>query len=896
MAQFSLSPAVIVSENDQSQYIGNPSSSRTGFVVCAETGYCNKKLPFGNEGDLLSLFGKPTDYNYLDWFNAWNFTQYTSNGFAVRPMNKTVKNAGVAITGSSVTTISQGDLYNSDIAEITLQGDVSPSNRLSFFNRYVTPSQKIGVAVCSGSTYWKSPIANEFYGVVSRDGSTAATINNIGGTNLVAGEIKMSGNISLVPGSKIVLNGQRIATVKNVYSDKILVNTSLIAADISTYYGTPVSNQTIDTTGATVDITFDGSEIFNIQKYSIFYILDALFYVSNVSTATNPVVTFTKIGTSTGDDTYAMPTATLNSNTEYRFFTPSSDYLVSSNYVVAAGTSTIKIETDFNIPVGSFIKFSKNNDKYTNLVSDTYPEEAGSLADNYEVISIDVLNNTLTLDRGLEYPMEVATSTTLDDVFTSITTLHGINLYSTVFDDSIILKTPITGTDLATGDTVTINKESLISFSNMFDYEPNWINDQFVAIILQKNNIGKYEIVDKNLASYSPTGRDHTNSNIFGDEVFYYKSKYVYCKVTLDETLPKANTANGPIAKFVSDFGSGTGSNYTYGTVYPLQKDTNGDIVISTSTNTGVYDPNAYTQADIQFAEDEFSDAETFNIDILVAHKLNMNGMSTISENRKDCVAIVTPYDFSKMVGKSASEVTDYLCEAFGTQTDSVNKIFNTFGTYSGIWGNMKYQYDKFNDKNRWMSIGGDKAGLMAQTDANKDSWWASEGLDRGKIKNCIKLAFAPKKQHRDLLASNGINNVIPILGEGAGISFGNKTATNKPSAIDRMNVRRLLIYIEKAVATAVKYALFEFNDPFTRSKLVGLIDPFLRTVKARRGVVLYNVKCDKDNNTDDVIEHNGLVIDVSVLPNKTAETIFLNINVFGNSVTFNESVGKPVA
>jgi phage tail sheath protein FI len=165
--------------------------------------------------------------------------------------------------------------------------------------------------------------------------------------------------------------------------------------------------------------------------------------------------------------------------------------------------------------------------------------------------------------------------------------------------------------------------------------------------------------------------------------------------------------------------------------------------------------------------------------------------------------------------------------------------------------------------------------------------------MDRGKMKNVIKLAFNANKQNRDDLYVNAINPIITIAGEGAGIIFGQKTATAKPSALDRINVRRLLIVIEKAIASAVKYSIFEFNDAFTRNRIVGMIEPFLRTVKARRGVYSYGVQCDAANNPPAVIDQNGLVIDIYVQPTKVAEFIEVRVNIQKTGdVNFSEKIG----
>jgi phage tail sheath protein FI len=277
-----------------------------------------------------------------------------------------------------------------------------------------------------------------------------------------------------------------------------------------------------------------------------------------------------------------------------------------------------------------------------------------------------------------------------------------------------------------------------------------------------------------------------------------------------------------------------------------------------------------------------------------VAHQSDINGFSTIAETRKDCVAIVSPWNYQELVTKSSSDATQVLINEFGSQTLSPDKVFTTFGTYSAVYGNMKYQYDKFNDLNRWLSVGGDVAGLCAQNDAQNDPWWAVAGTTRGIIRNCIKLAINPRKQNRDDLYVNAINPVMSIPGEGQGVVWGNKTSTAEPSAFDRLNVRRLLIVVEKTIATAARYVLFEFNDTFTRNRMRGLIEPYLRTVKSRRGIYDFMVVCDASNNPGTVIDANGLVVDIYLKPEKVAEFINVNVYVTRTDANFQELIGKP--
>ena len=894
MGQFSLSPAVTTQEYDNSQYISNLPSSKTGIVLRADTGPCNRITPITNEGDLVKWFGKPTAANYQDWFQAWNFLQYASSLYVVRPMNTNVKNAGVALTGEQSSTASDlGNMYNTEVAELTLQDDTKfSSDRLYFYNRFVTSSQDLAVAVCSSPEYWKSPIANEFGGVVTSDATDLASMNAMGGLTGAGETVVTLTNNSLKAGSKFLSNSNKIFTVKTATNSSVTLNAKIYPKDIAKYVGKIKYSGTLDV--ETTGVVFDAADTFTLQKFAILELsAGKFFYVTSIGAVVGGEVTvkfqFVPDGGATVNTGVSIAVGILSSNTEFFTATLNADYLVgvspTGTYELPIGTSTFKVNGGFNYPAGSKLLFSNVGADYTGLLSNAFPEESdtGSTVDSYEVITFDTVNNTITLDTPLTKKLVLAYATggTFSDIDIQQVVLSGKNLFSTIYDDSLIIKNKSILVDAETTLATAITLESLVSFNSQFDYEPNWVADEFVTLVLKKNSLGKYTLVEKKLASYNPTGRDVQGRNNFANEIFFYGSSYVFCKVNEDETLNKVNTALGSSVKFIDNTASVTGATFeAYGTVYPLAVDAGGLVKIDPITKLATYDPYNYTSADIVFASDKFADAESFDINLLIAHEKNLNGMSEIAESRKDCFTIVPYYDYKKIVGTTSAEASAILLNDFGTQTASDSKLFTTNGTYSALYGNMKYQYDKFNDVNRWVAVGGDIAGLYAQTDATRDPWWAPAGLDRGKIKNVIKLAFNPNRTNRDELYINGINPILSIAGEGAGIVFGQKTATAKPSALDRINVRRLLITIEKALASACKYSLFEFNDAFTRNRLKGIIDPFLRTVKSRRGLYSYGVTCDATNNTPAVIDQNGLVIDVFVQPTKVAEFISLQVTI----------------
>jgi hypothetical protein len=254
--------------------------------------------------------------------------------------------------------------------------------------------------------------------------------------------------------------------------------------------------------------------------------------------------------------------------------------------------------------------------------------------------------------------------------------------------------------------------------------------------------------------------------------------------------------------------------------------------------------------------------------------------ISSIAESRKDCIAVISP---------ERSDVVNTT-----TATDNIIAFRNTLpsSSYAVMDSGWKYQYDKYNDVYRYIPLCADTAGLMVQTDQTRDPWFSPAGFNRGNVKNVIKLAFNPAKGARDQLYKNGINPVVTFPGQGT-VLFGDKTLLAQPSAFDRINVRRLFIVLEKAISTASKFTLFEFNDEFTRSQFKNLVEPFLRDVQGRRGITDYRVVCDSTNNTGEVIDRNEFVGDIYIKPARSINFIQLNFVAVRTGVEFSEIVGQ---
>jgi hypothetical protein len=319
---------------------------------------------------------------------------------------------------------------------------------------------------------------------------------------------------------------------------------------------------------------------------------------------------------------------------------------------------------------------------------------------------------------------------------------------------------------------------------------------------------------------------------------------------------------------------------------------------LDTPTNTILKngtDDYDVTAGELQKGYDEFRDTETIDVNLILGGKGGGDGntastqdthatmLTSVVEDRKDCVVFLSPYRAATVGVSSSNTATENVVEAFQACPSSSYVVFDS---------GYKYMYDKFNDVYRYVPMNGDTAGLCAYTDNVADPWFSPAGLNRGNVRGAIKLSYTPKKSERDQLYRHRINPVVDFPGQGV-VLFGDKTALSKPSAFDRINVRRLFLVLEKAIATASKFQLFELNDEFTRASFRNLVEPFLRDVQGRRGIFDFKVVCDDTNNTPEVIDRNEFIGDIYIKPARSINFITLNFVAVRTGVEFEEVVGR---
>jgi hypothetical protein len=370
--------------------------------------------------------------------------------------------------------------------------------------------------------------------------------------------------------------------------------------------------------------------------------------------------------------------------------------------------------------------------------------------------------------------------------------------------------------------------------------------------------------------SKATNAKNESGESIYWKDVIFRKSKWILITGTPYDAdgLSPASNWNVP-ANNTHKFSQTEGVQINEENTFSLTRGVSGTLV----------------SGDYITGYDLIGNAEKVDVQLVMLGGANetvaINVIGTV-ESRKDCVAFLSPSLANVQATDATTAVINY----------RNNALANLSSSYAVMDSGWKYQYDKYNDVYRWIPLNGDVAGLCARTDTDRDPWFSPAGLTRGQIKNVIKLAYNPTKANRDELYKNAVNPVVSFTGEGT-MLFGDKTLLGRPSAFDRINVRRLFIVLEKSISKAARSSLFEFNDEFTRAQFVNLVEPFLRTVQGRRGIYDYRVVCDETNNTAEIIDRNEFIGDIYVKPAKSINFIQLNFVAVRTGVAFEEVVGK---
>ena len=411
--------------------------------------------------------------------------------------------------------------------------------------------------------------------------------------------------------------------------------------------------------------------------------------------------------------------------------------------------------------------------------------------------------------------------------------------------------------------------------------------------------------------SKNPSAKTSQGNNNYYPDVIYRQSEFVFW---MDHNTSGANWgtdvdgAAGSIILNGTD-GSSTdaGDNIVFdrtdsgntdlGDEVLLESGTSGYSVLDTPTKNELgsgTDDYSVSAGELKTGYGKFEDTESLDVNLVLGgpgggagdsasdQDTHVTMITDLVEKRRDCVGFVSPYRAATVNVTSSVTQTSNVKTAFDLCPSSSYMVFDSA---------YKYMYDKYNDVYRFVPMNGDTAGLCAFTDRVADAWFSPGGYNRGNVRGAIKLSYNPTKADRDILYRARVNPIVNFPGQGV-VLFGDKTALTKPSAFDRINVRRLFLVLEKAIATASKFQLFEFNDEFTRAQFRSLVEPFLRDVQGRRGITDFSVVCDASNNTGFVIDRNEFVADIFIKPARSINFITLNFIATRTGVAFSEVQG----
>ena len=540
----------------------------------------------------------------------------------------------------------------------------------------------------------------------------------------------------------------------------------------------------------------------------------------------------------------------------------------SNNAIVA---SNVSLQT---ANLQSYTQYSAAQNAVSNLVSNLYSFIT-------TVNNEDVYDTTYTTDSYLasfasRYPGAL-----------------GNSLKVSVWDSNTVASKIYDAAGNVTNDTANAITQSFSSwtYKSLFPSAPgtsayvssqSGSNDQIHLVVVDEDGLfsGGAKNTVLEVFPYLSKALDATNddgSSSYYRTVLRNQSEYIYSLGPL-ETRPQANIAAG-----VSAFSS---SLTNWGST-ALNTAFVGAAMGAANTGATFSLAGGRTQAlvtnSVSAGLDLFSNPDVVDISLIVtgdATIVTQQAAIDLAASRKDCVAFVSPLE-ANVVGST-------------TQTTNISSWVTALGrasNYTVADSGWKYQFDKYNNVYRWIPLNGDIAGLCVRTDQTTDPWFSPAGVNRGAIKNVVKLAWNPNQAQRDTIYSIGVNPVVSLPGQGT-ILYGDKTLITQPSAFSRINVRRLFIVLEKAISTAAKYSLFELNDEFTRAQFVAIVEPFLRDVKGRRGIYDYRVVCDTTNNTPAVIDANRFVGDIYIKPARSINYIQLNFVAVRTGVSFSEIVG----
>jgi len=865
---FQLSPGVNVSEIDLTTVVPSVATTDGAFAGVFRWGPIGERVLIDSENALVTRFGKPTNFNGETFFTAANFLSYTNRLWVSRAAD---------VTGATPVVSGNTDGANN----VVLIADTS--NIL--VGMYLT--QCSNASITFGNSSVNTAVLSTI-SVLSKNSSSVTLSSNVTATQngvsfYFAHPASAYTAVALEPGSSAMgANGfvanlvNQVVKNDNDYADKDgnfdpdVIYVARFPGDMGNSLRVGICdtaesfNSTIALTGANVagsGVTANARIEFRLGSN-----VATIKFAGTTNAAANSVATKLANG-----DQVLAGNSSINQQ-----------YLMVQSVSVGSNASFINTST-----IGFSGLDVSNTSNFITIESNPYSN--GDIV-NY---SNTAGNSQITgLTQGINYHVIQANSS-------------GLKLSLTPFGDEIDLTTTsgANSTLVANTTVVRINLED--SYRLRTDFVSNTIDRYWEFFNVVDVAPGQSDFV---LANGNTSAQDELHVVVVDDGGKFSGTPGTILEVYRGLSRATDGKNNDGTGNYYKDVINQNSNYIRWANDRSIAPSASALNVVSSSATApanitlahgadGLNESSA-TIAILGSAYDLFQSAEDIDISLVIQGKpiggttavggRTVNNfqlanylIDNIVNSRRDCVVLVSP-DRSTVLNNVGDEAVD-----LKAWRGSLNS-----SSYAIMDSGYKYQYDRYNDVYRWVPLNGDIAGICARTDTTNDAWWSPAGFNRGQIKNLVKLAFNPRKAERDILYSNGINPVVTFPGQGT-VLYGDKTLQDKPSAFDRINVRRLFIVLEKAIATAAKYQLFEFNDAFTRAQFRNLVTPYLRTIKGRRGITDFYVVCDDTNNTPQIIDSNQFVGDIYIKPARSINFIQLNFVAVPTGVQFSEVIGK---
>ena len=922
MASTQLSPGVAVLERDLTNVVNSTVDNVAAVVGAFEKGPIEDITTITSEKELLSTFGKPNNLNYEFWFTAAQFLLYGGSLRVVRADNSSLKNA-IDTAQFTITSFSSTDTILT--VESATDFDVSDVLFIDAELMVVQAVSGSDVTVTRGQlqTSAASHAANSSITLIEPAG-TSSTINE--------GSTFTSSDTTLTVTSATALAGSTNSYIK--IDDEFLRISGVAGDDLTVERGVLGSTAAAHTDGSTVTLQTVTAAKTEINEQTSTGITPPIIksmtdYEANVEDAAN---NWKWAGRTAGKYANSLRIVMTDagadqilyladpSSTEWEFTNNAEVSFSNANIYGKVYSYTVIVSFDAGATlVGSFEK-----DNYITAVS-------GGVTGRVVAWDAESRKLELTIDDTASDIIEVGDTITelANNSNTPGSATGDSGVVSGVSRQLRVSLNPLSP-NFQPNQTVVDKNAATISIANVeSDYTTRsyglnarwtnlaarpttsaWVeergghNDLMHIIVIDGDGqltgtpgsvVEKFLNVSKASDAKSPQG-----DNIYYKDVIKSQSQFIlWGSHETGDIYDKDVNASGGFglsginrefdliksSASINDLDDPTGTNPA---AIPLIN-TKHQATIRYSLQGGV-DGYSVARPETLAAFNLFDDAETIDIDyILMGPSMSTVGDSiakaqhiiSIANSRKDCMAFISPHRGDVIGQPSTNDIVTKTIDYFDTLASTSYAVFDN---------NYKYIYDKYNDVYRYIPCNGDMAGLVLSTTLNSEAWFSPAGFNRGTILNAIKLAYSPLKDHRDRLYAARVNPIVAFPGEGI-ILFGDKTALGYSSAFDRINVRRLFLVLEESIAVAAKNQLFELNDEFTRAQFKNIVEPFLRSVQSRRGIVDFLVVCDATNNPAESIDRGEFFAEIFVKPARSINFITLTFTATRTGASFSEIV-----